>query len=150
MIALPCNICRAFLFGLGIVKVPACIFVVEALLNLSLSVCLCMSYGIEGVAWGTAIPVVVIELGVLLPYAIRNLGLSWTRLFREALWPTAIPLLALWSFAAIVSQQSWSHDDWRVLIAIAVAGGVVLGGSKWLSERSIRLRFFSSSVSRSA
>ncbi|WP_083842766.1 lipopolysaccharide biosynthesis protein [Schlesneria paludicola] len=141
LIALPCNICRAFLFGLGIVRIPACIYVLEAILNFGISIVLCHSYGVEGVAWGTAIPVTVIELGVLLPYAVRHLGISWTRLFKEGLWPAALPLLALWAYAIIVSRQSWSHDDWRALILIAIAGGAVLGGAKWLTERPFWLKF---------
>ncbi len=138
LIALPCSILRAFLFGLGIVRVPAGIYIIEAALNLGLSLLLCTSHGIEGVAWGTAIPVALVELGVLLPYALRNLGLSWSRLFREALGPQVLPLFVLWGYAALVSNQSWSHGDWRALISIAIAGGVVLGGAWWLVGRMPR------------
>lgn len=135
LIALPCSILRAFLFGLGIVRVPACIYVLEAILNLCLSLALCAGFGIEGVAWGTAIPVAVIELGVLLPYAVRNLGLSWTRLFRDALVPQAIPLLALWAYAAVIANLSWSHEHWIALISIAIPGGLLLGGTWWLAGK---------------
>lgn len=136
MIALPCNILRAFLFALGIVRVPATIFVVEAVVNLTLSVALCKRYGIEGVAWGTAIPVIVIELGILLPYALKNLGLSWSRLMRDAVVPTLIPVLALWAYASIVYQQSWSHGNFVGLVITAIGGAAVLGGTKLLTESS--------------
>jgi O-antigen/teichoic acid export membrane protein len=135
LIAVPCSILRAFLFGLGMVRVPAAIFIMEAVFNLILSLVLCQSYGIEGVAWGTAIPVAVVELGVLLPYAIRRLGLPWRRLIHEALRPQVVPLVALWAYAAFVSGQSWSHSDWRILISIAIVGGAVLGGAWWYAGR---------------
>jgi O-antigen/teichoic acid export membrane protein len=134
LIALPCSIFRAFLFAMGIVRVPATIYVIEAVVNLSLSVVLCKLYGVEGVAWGTTLPVIAIELGILLPYALRSLGLSWTRLFREAIVPTAMPVLAIWAYACVVSQQSWSHGNWIGLMVTAIGGAAVVGGSKWLSE----------------
>lgn len=135
LIALPCSILRAFLFGLGIVRIPAAIFVVEAILNLALSLLLCVNYGIEGVAWGTAIPAAVVEFGILLPYAMRSLGLTWSRLWNEALWPPVIPLLSLWAYAVVVSRQDWSHEDWFALIAVAIAGGAILGGTWWFAGR---------------
>lgn len=134
LIALPCSILRAFLFGLGIVRVPACIYVLEAALNLGLSLILCHFHGVEGVAWGTAIPVVVVELGILVPYALRNLGLSLSRLVNEALWPQVIPLLALWAYAVIISRQEWSHAAWFSLFGVAFAGGIVLGTAWWLKS----------------
>ncbi len=149
LIALPCSIFRAFLFGLGTVRVPALIYVAEAIVNLGLSMVLCQSHGIEGVAWGTAIPVAVIELGVLLPYAIRNLGLSWSRFWGEALWPTVLPLLALWAYATVISQQSWSHADWSALLVVAVAGGTVLGGVWWLGDVASRPSLLSATESPS-
>lgn len=133
LIAIPCNIVRAFLFAMGTVHVPALIFVAEAILNLSLSLLLCSIFGVEGVAWGTAIPVALIELAVLLPYALRKLGLSWSRLFNEALVPTFLPLLSLWAFAVVVSRQSWSHN-WIALIGIGAVGGAILCGSRLINS----------------
>lgn len=140
LIALPCSILRAFLFAMGIVKVPALIYIAEAALNLTLSLILCGQYGIEGVAWGTAVPVVVVELGILLPYALKNLGVSWSRLLGEALWPPAMPLITLWAFAAVVSGQSWAHDNVLGLLLVAISSGAVLGGTWWLA-RSQNSRF---------
>jgi O-antigen/teichoic acid export membrane protein len=136
LIALPCSILRAFLFGLGNVRTPALIYVLEAAINLGLSLILSMTHGIEGVAWGTAIPVVLIETGILLPYAIRQLGVSWSRFVRDALAPQVPSLLLLWAYAAFVSSQSWSHGDWRPLIPIAILGGAILGASSWYVSRS--------------
>lgn len=150
LIALPCSIFRAFLFGLGNVRIPAMIYIVEAIMNISLSLVLCQLYGIEGVAWGTAIPVALIELGVLMPYAVQTLGLNWSRLFNEAVWPTTIPLCALWAYASIVSSQSWSHHHWVALIGVAAGGGAVLGGAMWLAKYHGRVTLFGAAESPSA
>ncbi|MEK6262126.1 MAG: oligosaccharide flippase family protein [Planctomycetota bacterium] len=135
LIALPCGILRAFLFGSGIVKTPALIFLGEAICNLTLSIVLCLTHGIEGVAWGTTIPVVVVELGVLVPYALRHLKVSGWRIVREALQPQLLPLLALLGFAQWASQQAWSHNDWRILIGVAFTGAAILGAALWLRRR---------------
>ena len=135
LIALPCGILRAFLFGSGIVKTPALIFLGEAMCNLALSIVLCLTHGIEGVAWGTTIPVVLVELGILVPYALRHLKVSGWRIVREAFQPQLLPLLALLGFAQWVSLQTWSHDDWRILVGVAVTGAAILGATLWLRRR---------------
>jgi O-antigen/teichoic acid export membrane protein len=60
----------------GQVRVPALIVAAEALLNLVLSVILARQMGIEGVALGTLIAVVVANVGVLYPYMCRHFGVS--------------------------------------------------------------------------
>ena len=95
----------------------------------------CRTHGIEGVAWGTTIPVVLVELGILVPYALRHLKVSGWRIAREAFQPQLLPLLALFAFAQWTSQQTWSHDDWRILIGVAVTGAAILGAALWLRRR---------------
>jgi Na+-driven multidrug efflux pump len=150
LVALPCSIFRAFLFAMGIVKVPALIYIVEATLNLAASLWLCHGYGIEGVAWGTTVPVMIIELGILLPYAIHQLGVSRSRFIREALWPPIIPLVCLWGCAALVSSQSWSHDSILGLFIAAISGGAVLGGTWWLTRVQWPRMVLAASSTRSA
>ena len=99
------------------------------------TIVLCLSHGIEGVAWGTTIPVVLVELGVLVPYALRQLKVSGWRIARDALRPQLLPLLALLGFAQWASQQSWSHGDWRILIGVAFCGVAILGVALWLRRR---------------
>ncbi len=135
LIALPCGILRAFLFGSGHVRVPAFIYLGEAICNLGLSIALCLTYGIEGVAWGTTIPVVVFELGVLVPYALKRLQVSLWRIAEEALLPQFVPLLALLAYSIMVSNHSWSHGDWRALFAVSISGAGILGATLWLSRK---------------
>ena len=62
--------------GIGQVRVPAMIVAGEALLNLVLSVVLAREMGIEGVALGTLIAVLVANVGVLYPYMCRRFAVS--------------------------------------------------------------------------
>lgn len=62
--------------GIGQVRVPAMIVASEAVLNLVLSVILAHEMGIDGVALGTLIAVVVANVGILYPYMCRAFGVS--------------------------------------------------------------------------
>ena len=135
LIALPCGILRAFLFGSGNVRVPALIYLGEAVCNLALSITLCLWFGIEGVAWGTTIPVILFELCLLVPYAIRHLQVSVRRIVEESIIPQSIPLLALLAFSMTVSKYSWSHGDWRALIAVTISGALILGTALWMRKK---------------
>lgn len=135
LVALPCGILRAFLFGSGHVKVPAFIYLGEAVCNLSLSILLCYWYGIEGVAWGTTIPVVLFELCILVPYALSRLQVSPWRIIEEALLPQAVPLLALLAYSIMVAIHPWSHGDWIALLTVTASGAAVLGASLWLQRK---------------
>jgi O-antigen/teichoic acid export membrane protein len=135
LVALPCSILRAFLFGSGYVRIPALIYLIEAIGNLSLSIALCLMYGIEGVAWGTAIPVVAIELFVLVPYALKRLDVSLWRIVHEALLPQFTPLLALLAYSITISNYPWSHGDWRALFAVTACGGGTLLAALWMRRK---------------
>lgn len=136
LIALPCGILRAFLLGAGHIRVPGMLYIMQALLNMGICVAMCHWWGIIGVAWGTLIPVVLIELGLLLPYALRTLGLPLRRLWTDVVIPQLPPLAALALYSWAVSQQPWSHAGWPALIAITIGGGAVLG-SAWLTVRQM-------------
>jgi O-antigen/teichoic acid export membrane protein len=61
--------------GAGHIRVPALIMGGEALLNLTLSVVLAQTMGLEGVALGTLIAVIVANVGCFYPYMCRQFGL---------------------------------------------------------------------------
>lgn len=135
LIALPCGIFRAFLFGSGQVRIPAFILLGEAFTNLVLSIALCGTWGIEGVAWGTAIPIVLFELCILVPYALHRMQISPRRLFDEAILPQFVPLLALLAFSITVANHPWSHGNWQALFAVAISAAGILALCLWLRRK---------------
>lgn len=137
MVALPCNVVRSFLFGMGDVRFPAILYLVEAVSNLGLSIVLCSYWGLIGVAWGTIIPVVIIELCVLLPIAMKRMEISARRLWAQGVWPQLLPLAALTYYCITVSSFEASHAGWPMLITVTTGGGLVLG-STWLLQRAVR------------
>lgn len=135
LIALPCGILRAFLFGSGHVRVPALIYLAEATTNLALSITLCLFWGIEGVAWGTAIPIMAFELCLLVPYALKSLQVSVWRILDQAVVPQFVPLLALLAYSLTVSSHPMTHGDWRALFAVSVCGAGILGAALWVRRK---------------
>ncbi len=65
----------AILLGIGSIKVPTLLMVGAAVLNAVVSVILAMFWGIEGVAWGTTIPLWLLS-AALLVYTSRLLHVS--------------------------------------------------------------------------
>ncbi|SFH71593.1 oligosaccharide flippase family protein [Planctomicrobium piriforme] len=131
LIALPMVVARKALLGIGQVKVQAWIDLLEAGINLVLSLIFIHYWGIIGVAWGTIIPLYVVELAVLLPYAARQLGLE-----RRALWhtvvapqlPAQVALILFCEYAVRVTPES----GWLPLLAVTLGGGGVLLSVRWL------------------
>lgn len=135
LIALPCGILRAFLFGSGHVRVPAFIYLAEAITNLALSITLCLHWGIEGVAWGTTVPVMAFELCLLVPYALKSLEVSVWRIVEQAIVPQFVPLLALLAYSLTVSNHPLTHGDWRALFAVSICGAGILGAALWVRRK---------------
>ncbi len=141
VIALPLGVLRSILFGLGTVRGPALMFMAEAALNLVLSLILIRFWGLTGVALGTAIPIVLIELGVFLPYVIRKLRLDPWHLAKATFGPILLPLAALWLYSDTVTRQLGPVTGWPALMAVAAGGGAVLlgtAGLEWLIRRPWR------------
>lgn len=141
IVAQPAIIFRKALLGMGDVRVPSLIDIAEAVANLILSLALVFHWGSEGVAWGTFIPLVTIELLVFLPYACQAIGVRKRDLLAHAVLPCLVPLVALWGYSHVVSRQGYP-DGWISLIAIAAGGGGVLAAAGlpvlWLMKREVR------------
>jgi O-antigen/teichoic acid export membrane protein len=86
--------------GRGLLKAPALISLGEAALNIALSIALGRAYGLEGVAIGTLVARVAVQLGVFLPYALRQLRVPASRLAGEAL-ASQLPALAAGAAAGV-------------------------------------------------
>lgn len=136
IVALPVGVVRAFLFGTGHVRLPAIIYLGEAVANLVLSVILCFWLRNFGVALGTAIPILLFELLILLPYGLRTLQIPAKLLVKEGIIPQVSPLLALLAYSATVHfyLQPLLPESWPTLIGISVGGGFTLGMALLLQQ----------------
>jgi O-antigen/teichoic acid export membrane protein len=119
-LALSQSVSVRILYGIGCLRWFARAVIVEAVVNLLLSVALVTPLGIEGVALGTAVPNVVANLA-LAAYVCRTLGVGFGEFFgRSFLAPLALAagLAAFWLAAAV-----WSPPEtWAALIGTGAAG----------------------------
>jgi len=125
VIALPMMISRKALLGMGHVRVPAYIDLLEAALNLVISLILIQFWGILGVAWGTLIPVVGVELFVFLPYAMKELRIGRRHLVSQIVAPQIPALLCLLAFCHLADEYV-TKPGWLPVLSVAAVGGVVL------------------------
>lgn len=96
------------LFGRGQHKSLAKLLFVEGAANLVLSVVLARQYGIIGVAWGTAIPLLVTSLIALPWLACRSLGSTMANYWGAAQLPAlamVAPLIALFGIMALLRPE---------------------------------------------
>lgn len=133
VVALPVGVLRAILFGMGHVRLPALVQLAEAAVNLVLSIILAKTIGVTGVAWGTSIPIILFELGIVLPVGLRLLGVPLLSVIRESVIPFILPLLALWVYCEQIVRLFPDHHSWPALIAITCGGGAVLA-TVWLAQ----------------
>lgn len=86
------------LMATGRHRVVACVWIVEGIANLVLSLLLVKPLGPVGVALGTLVPMAIGHICIFTPLACRRVGLS----IREFLWTTAVPAAVSIIPAAIV------------------------------------------------
>ncbi len=101
----------------------AVISIGSGVVNLVLSLLLVQRYGVVGVALGTLVPATVETLLLKLPFARREIGVSWRQVATQMFWPAlgpAVPaLLVLLALRAIWVPAS--------LGAVAATGAAGLG-----------------------
>jgi len=113
--------CTQVLYGMNRHRYNAMLSLIEAGANLALSLILVRKMGAIGVAWGTAIPAVLIEAVVLPLFTLRQVCLAPAAYFsRTIVQPMLVgtPLIAwCWFWRA----SGWV-EGWFSLIAVALAG----------------------------
>ena len=142
------------LIGLSRHKIAAWLVLVQAALNLSLSLILVRSMGMLGVAWGALMSSVVMNL-VFQVHGLRLLGISLWSFLRQAIVPTA---LALIPFVVVLEFLSYSFSPTRLLtyfLHVALAIGGLLIFLPWFglsrSERNMvwhNLNYYGISIKR--
>ncbi len=136
LVGTPMKVASGVLYGMGEARRPALSYLTEAVAKVSLSLLLIYPLGLVGAAISTAIPMIFVELGMLLPFALRRLALPLERIWKETIGPQLLPLGALWAYSAIVISNVSTAPSWFKILAIAGGGAVVLG-TVWLLQRGI-------------
>jgi O-antigen/teichoic acid export membrane protein len=80
----------------------------EGAANLALSVYWGMRYGLIGIALGTAVPMIFVQVFIQPWYALRTIGLPARRYLREALLRPAIVVAAV--LIACAALHTWQHE----------------------------------------
>jgi Na+-driven multidrug efflux pump len=121
----PMIMLRQTLMATGDVKKPAFFDLAQAIINLVLSIALVRAFGVVGVAWGTWLPLMSIELLVLLPYGMRQLRFRGRELLQIAVVPQLLPLGLLLIYCEAMRSIGF-QPGWTNVALVAVGAGAVL------------------------
>jgi peptidoglycan biosynthesis protein MviN/MurJ (putative lipid II flippase) len=114
-----------------LVAFPAKVLILEALVNLGLSIWLAPRFGIAGVALATALPAVCISATVLPPYLCRKLGVPIRTFIAASVLPGGVMFVAnavvLYLSGLVITGESYPAIGARALISLPVALLVFLG-----------------------
>jgi O-antigen/teichoic acid export membrane protein len=121
----------------------------SALTNLALSLLLVRPLGVTGVAIGTLIPTIIECFGLIMPYTLRTLRVSWreaiAEIFVPALAPLAPMVMVLYALRELVAPASLV-----ALLAITLAGLVVYAaGYITIGARPFERELYRSMLDRS-
>jgi O-antigen/teichoic acid export membrane protein len=132
------------LFGTGRHRLVAFVSLGEALANLVLSVLLVGRYGILGVAIGTAVPVIVANLFILLPAACRQVQLSVRDFLRTvAAAPSVCAVIA--AVAGVALRSTFPPHSIPAIVLEGAVVGVSYLIAVWLFgfDTAVRARYLS-------
>jgi O-antigen/teichoic acid export membrane protein len=119
-LAMAQSICGRVLYGVGRLRWFSRAVLAEAVANLLLSVLLARPFGIEGVAFGTALPNVVANVAVAV-YVCRVLGVSVGTYCRVAFLKPLLPAAGLAAFW--LAAVRWAEPaDWAGLVTTGAVG----------------------------
>jgi O-antigen/teichoic acid export membrane protein len=105
-------------------RLVAIISIVDITINVVLSIVLVSRYGLTGVAIGTALPYVVLNVLVLVPIACRTVGVSVREFARSVVTPTAVALLPA-AAAATLFRTASTPASFAAIIAQGAAVALV-------------------------
>lgn len=106
VLAAPQWVFSSVLYGISRHRVIAVMRIIEAVLNLTLSIVLVKLIGLPGVALGTAIPSVLLVMIVLPIVAGRVIGLNLTRYYVDVYLRPAVAI------APLALAAYWVRDTW--------------------------------------
>ncbi len=120
----------------GRVRLIAVVAVVTGVANLGLSVLLALWLGLNGVAFGTLVPTTIASVAVVLPYAMRTLGVAGGTVVKEVVLPALLPAIPA---ILLLSLLQWSFGPmgfWT--LAGCGATGVLVYAVTYLSVGASR------------
>jgi O-antigen/teichoic acid export membrane protein len=93
------------------VRLLALVALATGVANLGLSIVLARWLGLKGVALGTLLPTTIASLGVVLPYAMRTLGVGAGSVAKEIVLPAVLPaipaILVLYLLRSFTPMGFW-------------------------------------------
>lgn len=139
------SVAARILYGTGRLTGFARMCLVEAAVNLALSIALCKAYGLIGLMWGIVLPNILMNLWTI-QEARRSLNLPLANYVRQSwlkpLFAIVVPTVVWWLLAGRV-------ESWFTLLAVGAAGsapyalliaGLELPVSRWLPGRRSAVR----------
>lgn len=119
-----------FYQAMHLVSFPAKVLMLEALLNLALSIWLAPWLGLTGVALATVLPAVFVSAVVLPPYLCRQLGLPVRTFLAASVFPGALMFVAnaamLYASGLLIAVDSYPAIFARVAFSVPVGLAVFL------------------------
>ena len=131
-----------FYQAMHLVAFPAKVLMLEALINLGLSIWLAPRLGLAGVALATALPAVFVS-GMILPsYMCRHLGVPIRTFIAASIFPGALMFIAnstvLYLSGLVIASETYPGIIARAMISIPVAVLVFLATFPAHERRLIR------------
>ena len=115
------------LLGAGRHRLVAALSMVDVVVNLALSLFLVTRFGLLGVALGTAIPYLVLNLFVMVPAACREVRVPLWSFVASVVTPAAVGTLAAALAAAVLRATAVSSSLIGVMIQCALVAAVYAG-----------------------
>ncbi|HTM57397.1 MAG TPA: polysaccharide biosynthesis C-terminal domain-containing protein [Candidatus Udaeobacter sp.] len=130
LIALPQSSAASILYGVGRHRGVVALSILNALMNLALSILWVRPFGIAGVALGTALPLAVVSGLATLIYTCRALDLPLARFAWQGLIRPALAVLAF-VLPALALQWKWRPLGWWPIGVACVSCWVLFAVIAW-------------------
>jgi O-antigen/teichoic acid export membrane protein len=108
------------LYAIGRIRVLALAGLMEAMVNVALSIWLGRRYGIVGVALGTLIPMIVTRLVFVAPYACKQLDWSMVDFSRTVGRPLLVGICVLCAIWLVFARVGWAVDGYASMALFAL------------------------------
>jgi O-antigen/teichoic acid export membrane protein len=122
--------------GLGRHQPLAWMALASGLANVAISLALVGPFGLMGVALGTLVPTSIEAAGLVLPFALRTLGIPATRFVRQALLPALLPGIP--ALAVLLLARTVVTPDGYPQLALLGALTVLVHGVGYLASGATR------------